>query len=342
MIDWSVERVGIPISGLVILFLSSTILAAQPTIQYVAPDSCPQREEFIADVLHRVRSSGRPDRQLNVEIAKQGDAFVGRLAWADDLEHVRVIQGVSCNEVASALSLLASLAIELEPTKSLDSLPATVSLPAPSFHNSASSVPASSSAGALPAPSFGSSSPAPEDQAKLPDPWRYQVGAMAVLQPMVGPHLELAITPFVGAEVPPLGGMQVRVSGMMVRGEAETQGKSAELRLTALQVDTCPVKATLSSPVTFLTCAFLQAGVLDATGVNVHDSQEEARAWLAMGGIARLEWQPFSVLVVQVQGGFSIPAYRQRFYVDPDITLYQMPTIGGVAGVGLGMDVELP
>jgi hypothetical protein len=68
----------------------------------------------------------------------------------------------------------------------------------------------------------------------------------------------------------------------------------------------------------------------------VVDAQPTRRTWLAPGALARIAWRPGEHLYFEIEGGVLVPLSRERFYVDPSVTLYRQPAAGMSAGVGAG------
>ncbi len=297
-------------------------------IDYAAPPSCPDARAFRAALDARLAatpapgSRGRRSVTLWVRITETSTKIVGQLAVRGRAgTEVREIEGATCENVVSALGLLAALAVDLEPEKS--AVPDRIG--------------ASATEKGPPA-MFGSEREPPSGRM-----WTAEAGAHVGGASMIGPQLAPVAAPFlgVGFERPLRPGVELapRVRLGFVRGSQSitTSSGGAAFRVTAGQLDLCPVRFGLSKAVALRACALGQVGAVQASGNSVPDAQTDARAWLLMGVLARVEWEVLHRFLLEAQGGVVVAAARHRYFVDPDTTLYRMPIVGGIFSGGLAI-----
>lgn len=311
------------------------------TLDYDAPPSCPDAEAFRAAIEARLRASpvrvGRPALELWVRLTETPTKVVGKVAMGDGrgMNDVREIEGTTCAEVVSALGLFVAFAVDLEAEAHAD--------PAPISATEEKRGPVDSPRAARPRVAIG-----PEPTARE---WTAEAGAHVGAAAMIGPDMTPIPLPFLGAGLErrpsastPAAGAELapRIRLAFVRGSQSltTGSGGASFRVTAGQIDLCPVGLRLSRTLAIRPCPTAQIGAVEASGSGVADAQVDVRAWLLVGVLARVEWEVIRHWVVEAQGGALVAAVRHRYYVDPDTTLYRMPIVGGIVSGGLA--IRLP
>jgi len=297
-------------------------------IDYVAPPSCPDARAFRAALDARLAdtpapgSRGRRSVTLWVRVTVTSMKVVGQLAVVGGAgAEVREIEGETCENVVSALGLLAALAVDLEPEKS----------------GPPEGIEASSTKKTQPV-LFRSERGPPADWA-----WSAEAGAQVGAGSMLGPDMAPVVLPFVGVgfERPPRGGVDLaaRVRLGFVRGAQSitTSAGDASFRVMAAQLDVCPIRFGLATGLALRACSTGQLGAVQASGARVADAQTDVRAWLLVGVLGRVEWEVIHHLLLEAQGGVVVAATRHRYFVDPDTTLYRMPIVGGIFSGGLAI-----
>ena len=292
--------------------------------------------------------------------------------WSGTLELIdaraqrssRALVGASCDEVVGALSLMAALAIDplarTSPVAPSPSVPqgavAPGATPSPSSWPSApepnapppSAAPPEGAGAAkaqepsTPKESSERSSARTEPPAlhSSPGGWRLSggVGADAAWgiapEAMIGPRVAVDLSsPYRG-----FVGLSLRVAfERAVRDDVQVTGGAAHFAWTFGTLDACPLRwsprplATLA----LYPCVRVEAGQLDAYGIGVVPVRDASRGWVALSALGRVRWtlvEPFSV---EVEGGLRAPLVRDRFIFEPDITVYQPPSVSGFLGGGL-------
>jgi hypothetical protein len=127
-----------------------------------------------------------------------------------------------------------------------------------------------------------------------------------------------------------------RFDGAAVGSPEET----ASLTRRVARFDACPLRAIAArpwspSPIEAWACARVDAGVVGATALDVAEATDMQRAWVAVGALAHVRWV-VSRFFVDLEGGITFPLLRERFYVQPSILVYQVPTVTGAGGFALG------
>ncbi len=76
------------------------------------------------------------------------------------------------------------------------------------------------------------------------------------------------------------------------------------------------------------------------SGSQVANGASKLRPWVATGGVARVEVQALGPFLLDVEVGAMLRETADRFYFVPSTTVYQVPLVGAV--VGLGAAVRFP
>jgi hypothetical protein len=64
---------------------------------------------------------------------------------------------------------------------------------------------------------------------------------------------------------------------------------------------------------------------------------EKSILWLAAGLELQARYRVVGPLWVGLEGGFTLPFSREKFYLEPEPTLHQVPAWGVSLGVGVGV-----
>jgi hypothetical protein len=317
--------------------------AAEPVhVVYVAPPACPDAEAFFRDIVGRTpraraAAPGEAGRTFHVAIARRRDRYMGEL-WVEEASAAsrrREVEGTTCHEVASALGLIAALAVD----------PAAPVLPTASA-GTPSTTPASgggsrSGRGEAPASSLPTSS----DEAALALPR----GSATQLLFSTGAELEVvtlgspvvALDLFADLEVGSPRGVwvpsfRVTASRSAVALVNARVGR-ATLRVTQGGLEICPLRWPLSASLALRPCAGASVGVLEAQGEGVDAVRDQRRFWLGTAALARLMWAPLAPLAMEAEAGVVAPLVRDTFVFEPDVVVYRAPPVAFLARMGLGV-----
>jgi hypothetical protein len=78
----------------------------------------------------------------------------------------------------------------------------------------------------------------------------------------------------------------------------------------------------LHGPVDADACGHLEMGAINAEGSGIARAHQAARTWLAPGAHAAARWAGRRLLL-EVQGGVSVPILRDRYFFDPGGTIHR-------------------
>lgn len=321
-----------------------SVLAEAETVRldYAAVrDVCPPRADFEAEV--RARTSkvafGDSGRYFRVQIERGEAGFVGTLAISEQAaaESERRIDGTDCAEVASALALVAALAVDPDaktgPRAELALAPSVEPEVEPKPEPEPEPTP---SASAAPRPvQERAPSPRPPSQPSPRWGWAVALGASALSGPAprwlfaVGPEAELLRR--TGASVQSLG-LSVFAAQTGIVGPSDDRSR---FRLLALRVSVCPVGADAGWR--WRACAVADGGALSAEGRGVDQSMSKTRPWLAAGLRGRLGLALSSRIYVDLDLIGEANLTRDHFiFQNPKRTVYDVPFASFAGGLTAG------
>lgn len=99
----------------------------------------------------------------------------------------------------------------------------------------------------------------------------------------------------------------------------------------------CPIFVALPQNVRMAPCAALQIGAHRATTQEVANPTSSVDAWIAPMALGSLEWAPTASreIVLELSGGALFPLRRTRYFLAPDTTIFDVPTVGATANLAL-------
>jgi hypothetical protein len=346
--------------------------------------TCPSGDPFATQLLRRtdrIREAEGDERAVvfRLEVTPGKDHTSGRLTVRelDGNQTEREVAGASCQEVVSAMVLIA--AILVDPNASLEPLapPSPPKPPKPREPPRPASgtpepfappragpvIPAgrtpppgavvrprsSIEHGARRAPSErrrGASNDGPSRKASALG--RLSVGAG------VGFALESAPVPVPAAGVVISGSAALErdsilsplVEGSAVRTQTVRVGTPsglAEFRFSSLRLLACPVRFPRSSIVAVRPCALGEVGVLEGIGKVTDDPALVSARWVAIGGALRASVRLVGPLTLVGQGALVVPLIRHQFYFDPEgpeTTALEVASAGFSGRLGLSAEFE--
>lgn len=290
-----------------------------PRLSYAAPDPCPTEQAFLGAVQRRV-----PDvpldvpapQTLHVEVQTSSTGtYVGELVVREGAHAFkpRRVSGVRCEEVTSALALIASIVLRSPPERPP---------PPPDI-----------------APAFGEVQPVLRSRnadVTGGDPSRWAVA--------LGVAADAGALPAVAWSIPievAYGAVDRGVAGPIVRaglrwGRRTTDDELARFTLVALAVDACPWTFAWSA-LRLEPCAHFAAGWLGASGVGLAQAAEASRGFAAAGLRGRGVWFLTPWVFVEVAAKLEVPLVRDRFAARPDQTLHRASALGAGLQSGVGV-----
>jgi hypothetical protein len=307
---------------------------AQAALDYRPGPGCPNEAAFRGRIDARAPVTFDPgsSRSLSVTL-DEGNPSRGRLQLTTEgAPVVREVSGASCDEVASALALIA--AVLLERGTVVAGPPGASTTPAP-----ASAAPPAPASATPPAPA----PPPPPDRASPPvapppEPGHsrssvrvaWAVGAQGLLGGGIGPSVAGGVRVFGEASIDVAAHPALRLSASWYPGtELESSLGAIRFSLLAGRLEACPVRLAAGA-FTLSPC-----GALDVGSIAAEAAAPEARLWLAPGAIGRIAWFPGRIVGVELQGGITFPLDQYRFFFSPEPVVYEVPAVAGEGGLGL-------
>lgn len=324
-------------------------------LEYRATSDCPDAAAFQQMVRGRTTrarfvASGQT-RTFAVAVTG-GPHPSGRLTVmrSGSIEGVRDVHADSCAEGAEALALMVALAVDpsaivgpATPTNATSSTlpPSTATTTAVEASQEAAPAAAPAPTTVLPAPlarSPARNESPPAARAAAP-PHTVFVGTDLVVAGG-GPSDPLfGVAPLLGwrSSATSLLAPSLRASFLVAASNvAEATGGSGAFTWMLGRLDGC-LLSWPPGPAHLLACARVEAGVLEASGSGVPLASSTGRAWVALGPVARAEWELWAPLFVALDAAPMFRARTDRFYFRPYTTIYQVSTLGFEGGAGVGV-----
>jgi hypothetical protein len=370
-------RVGLLLFGWSLL-ASPRAIAGEPgarafSLEYAAPNDCPGRSDFEAELRRRVpdaRIVSAPEAGLafRVVLSRAQTAYVGTLwiALADQPETRRDVADVSCWEAAASLSVIAALLLDRSEPETAPEHAEAVSSPAETADFATAS--STAAAPAVPAvPAVPAAPAAPADTAlkasaptatrgrtvdrgpvrRQPEPAdragaRPALFALATWESAVAPAAPVGV--YGGGELSWLGPGAWSPSALLgllytTTSVATVPQGSAAFRLVAGRFVGCPWRFG-GRALGVRPCVELDAGGLRGSGRIPAQPETHWMPWLAGGVALRGELELSSILTLEVLGSASLLARNDLFIFRPRVSVYDVPALS--VGGGAGLRARIP
>ena len=302
-------------------------------LEYWASGRCPDAQEFARQIQTRAprlrpAEGAEPALGFYVELTEQTGSATGHLTArsSDGREVVREVRGPTCDDVATALALIAALAAD--PTPPVSELrPATE--------------PPTRLGRARPVPRVAARAEPPPSPPSPPsaDRWTFGVGAGLSFESSVAPSPGSGLNVSFDAEGPSGSSWRPLFALSAIRAAAsntDTQGGSAAFRWFDFRLAACPLRWPEETPLFLRPCAFLDAGVLGAAVSLAENSNDESRSWFALGGFGRVEALVQEVVSFQLDGGVTVPLKHDSFSAGNGApSAFEVPSSGLLGRIGL-------
>ena len=349
-----------------VTLVSARALGAAPPageavrIEYQTSDAhsadCPAEEAFVASLRARVafvRAASReePARAFIVRVRAKGAQYAGELLVreVDGAESRRHVEGATCGDVASALALVAALAIDpsaaAPPSESPPPTPPTGPTAAPTSAPTSAPTAAPTTAPTATPIASKAAEPArietiapasmPEETARF----RIGVGGDASINGGIAPSTLLGFRAFVDVARERRGGFLGSMRAAIehaTTGDIDVQGGGARFTWTTFTLDFCPVRESRSF-LRIAPCARVEGGALAAEGTRVVPPRSDLRVWVALDALLRIDAILPGPFFLGAALGLRAPLLRDRFFFEPDVTIYRPPAVGWLANVGGGV-----
>lgn len=336
-------RVGVALA----LFAAAEARAADTeperpvSVEYAAPAGCLGAQGF-ADQLRqrssrvRVVDAGSAQR-VRVRIEPREGAFVGRLVLGDarGAEAERVVEGRTCGEVVASLAFVTALALDAQAGSSDAESSAAAADGATAPRTSAEP------ADALPPPPPLRDEPrADEAPTRSPPPreWSVALGVDARVQSGPTPSVALSAPVFVdlAQATPSVLALRLRARFERTGGSTSESGAGANFTWTVGTVELCPLEWSSHAAARLGLCGRAEAGVLAAEGTAITPARSASRPWASGGGLARAAVVVLDPFFFELEGSLGAVLVRDRFFVEPDSTVFQPAPLAWGVALGAG------
>ena len=283
-------------------------------LEYWADGRCPDAIEFAKQIQTRAPSlrpaeADEPALGFYVELVEHGGVATGRLTArsTDGREVVREVRGPTCDDVSTALALIAALAADPGQSATTDA-PVRPSPPVRPTRRA-------------PNPDLIEAEAEAQAKAESPtdpaDRWTFGVGPVLTFDSTIAPSPGYGLGIAFEAESP--GGSPLRslLSLSAIRAAASNTetgaGTRASFTWVAFRGAYCPVRWPEDRPLFFRPCAFADIGVLGGSMSFGSQFNDVSHTWLAGGAFGRIEALAAEVVSFQLDGGLSVPLLRPTF-----------------------------
>lgn len=350
------RRLGLSFS--IGVWLVSTRAFAQPEavkLDYREGAKCGGADAFVSQVMARsprvrfANAGESASRSMIVAIEPHGARMVGRveLREADGTTTERSVTGASCEDVISAVGLVA--AITLDPLAST-SATATNANNATNASNSnttnatsANDATKTNNASHANDDTHTNDAREREDDDALPSSkrrWSFGAGADAEVVVGAAPDALFAVPVFF--ELTRSLGEHFAIGGALRferAGETtlDATGIGADFTWTAGAADVCFVWR--AGRVRLHACARSHFGAIDAHGEGVTPERSATRPWVDLSGVVAFRVRIAGPVFVEATASAGVPLVQDRFFVEPNQTVFQVPAFTATAGGGLGFEI---
>jgi hypothetical protein len=282
-------------------------------VRYSAPAGCSSREAFVRELARRtsrvrVEETQSAGATFVVELADRSDGVLGQLRWLepDGAETARSVSGTTCEEVVSALALIAAVLVDPE------SLTRNQTSPAPAV--------------------------GPSER----ETWSFRpsFGAGARVTTATGPGWSLGPSLELGLEAERDGrrGPALRLAFERVSSPTETtRAGDADFTTTLGRLSLCPLRLPTTGALFAAPCAGFELGELHGEGTRTTGPDEASLLWLAADPFVSLAYRPLRILSVELEAGAVFPLVRGRFIFAPALPVFSIPIAGFGARAGLSV-----
>jgi len=297
-------------------------------LEYWSDGRCPDAVEFARQIQTRaprlrLAEADEPALGFYAELVERAGAATGRLTArsADGREVVREVRGPTCDDVATALALIAALAAD--PNQAVERAPPPRPPPAhpvrrPAEHTAAPEL-------------------APEADSTLR--WTFGIGGGIGFESTISPNPGYALGIAFDAEGYPGSAWRPLFSLSLLRAVASstrTQGGTAGFDWMAFRLAACPARWPEETPLFVRPCGFVDAGLLGGDVDLGPRSQAQTKNWLAVGGFLRTEALVGEVVSFQLDAGLTVPLIRSSFSSgDSQPVAFEVPASGILGRIGL-------
>jgi hypothetical protein len=96
---------------------------------------------------------------------------------------------------------------------------------------------------------------------------------------------------------------------------------------------------TLATRLDVLPCVHAEGGVLASTGVDIVPARSDTRPWVSLGAVGAVRYRLVWLLFAELSIGLRLPLVRDRYFFEPDTTVFRPPPFAALANGGLGVTI---
>jgi len=351
--------------------LSASRAITQPEavrLDYAEGAKCGGEGAFVAQVTSRsprvqFTSSSAP-RSLVVRVEPHGARMVGRIELheADGTTTERSVTGASCDDVISAVGLVAALALDPFASTRPTAVDAGAQRSGATEDAGAQRSGATEDAGAQRSGATEDAgaqrSGATEDagaqrnvrdesenddaQTLAPEKRRWSVGAGADAEAVFGVSPDALFAVPVFFEVTRALGEHAALGGAIRferAGETslDASGAGGDFTWTVGAADAC--FAWRAARFRLHACARSHAGAIEAHGEGVAPEKSATRPWVDVSAALAIRVRVAGPVFVEASGSVGVALVQDRFFLEPNQTVFQVQPLTAHAGGGLGFEI---
>lgn len=311
---------------------------------------CGSADAFVSEVRARsprVRFAAAGEsapRSLVVHVEPRGAKMSGRIELheADGTTTERAVIGASCDDVTSGLGLVAALA--LDPMASTSTTATNTNNTNTNTNTSNTNGTANTNTNTTSTTTTTTKTDGEDDDAQTLDPSkrRWSVGAGVDAEAVIGVSPNPLFSVPVFFEVTRALGEHVDVGGAIRferAGESATDATSggADFTWTAGAVDLCLIGR--GGRFRAHACARSHFGVIDAHGEGVTPERSATRPWVDVSLALAVRARIVGPVFIELGGSAGIALVQDRFFLEPNQTVFQVQAFTGHVGGGLGFEI---
>lgn len=309
-------------------------------LDYEGRPGCPGADFFVREVLARAPRArrARPSESARALLASvrpaAGRGLEGRLVVIDPgvAATERTVRAESCEELVTALALIAAVVIDPLTAKTgvVDSSATSAEVNEPSADAAAGPASSAAAASITPPPAEG-----PLPAGRSPGLWAFSAGVGGGLLAGSSPTILVSVLAFVEITHEDREVLSPALRLRFERTSTSSNQEGGAFVRTGGAADLCPI-ALRAQSVRFQPCGRTEVAALYAKGRGVEPVRSDVRPWLAFGPVARVRVELVPPIFVELEAALMAVAIRDRFYVEPFAVVYRPPAFGATTAFAVG------